>query len=148
MSLRLVTGPANAEKARAVLGGARDAHARGPLLVVPTTADIERFRVELAEDGFVFGVRVLTFRGLLEEVASRTGLRTPVLGPVARERVARSVVAATPLAALGSSASTPGFALALCDLCAELEAARVTPQRFTRALANWSAATGRDGAYG
>jgi ATP-dependent helicase/DNAse subunit B len=148
MALRLVTGPANAAKARAVLGGARDAHARGPLLVVPTTADVERFRVELAEDGFVFGVRVLTFRGLLEEVASRTGLRTPVLGPVARERIARSVVAATPLAALGSSASTPGFALALCDLCAELEAARVTPQRFTRALADWSAATGRDGAYG
>lgn len=147
MSLRLVTGPANAEKARALLGGVRDARGLDPLLVVPTAADVERFRAELAVSGAVFGVRVLTFRGLLEEVAARIGLRTPVLGPVARERVARGIVAATPLAALASSASTPGFAVALCDLCAELEAARVTPQRFTRALADWSAAAGRDGAY-
>ncbi|MCP9488652.1 MAG: PD-(D/E)XK nuclease family protein [Solirubrobacteraceae bacterium MAG38_C4-C5] len=148
MPLRLVTGPANAEKARAVLGGVRDARSRGALLVVPTAADVERFRAELVEGGVVFGVGVLTFRGLLEEVAARTGLRTPLLGPVARERVARRVAAATPLAALASSASTPGFAAALCDLCAELEAARVTPQRFARALADWSAATGRDSAYG
>ncbi|HEV2820396.1 MAG TPA: PD-(D/E)XK nuclease family protein [Solirubrobacteraceae bacterium] len=148
MPLRLVTGPANAEKARAVLGGVREARARDPLLVVPTAADVERFRAELAEGGVVLGARVVTFRGLLEEVAARTGGGTPVLGPVARERVARSVVAATPLAALASSASTPGFALALCDLCAELEAARVTPQRFMRAVADWNAATGRDGAYG
>ncbi|MBW3536117.1 MAG: hypothetical protein KY453_13055, partial [Gemmatimonadetes bacterium] len=144
----LVTGPANAEKARAVLGGVREARARDPLLVVPTAADVERFRAELADGGVVLGARVVTFRGLLEEVAARTGAGSSVLGPVARERVARSVVAATPLAALASSASTPGFALALCALCAELEAARVTPQRFTRALADWNAATGRDGAYG
>jgi len=148
MSLRLITGPANAEKARAVLGGVRDARRLDPLLVVPTAADVERFRAELAAGGVVFGVRVLTFHGLLEHVAARTGLRTPVLGPVAGERIARSVVAATPLAALASSASTPGFAVALRELCAELEAARVTPRRFTRALADWSAATGRDDAYG
>ncbi|MDQ3770248.1 MAG: hypothetical protein M3370_12340, partial [Actinomycetota bacterium] len=148
MPLRLVTGPANAEKARAVLGGVREARARGPLLVVPTAADVERFRAELADGEVVLGARVMTFRGLLDEVAARTGADSPVLGPVARERVARSVVAATPLAALASSASSPGFALALCDLCAELEAARVTPQRFTRALADWNAATGGDGAYG
>lgn len=148
MSLRLVTGPANAEKARAVLDGVRDARARDPLLVVPTAADVERFRGELAEGGVVFGVRVLTFRGLGEEVAVRTGLATSVVGPVARERVGRRVAGTTPLAALAASASTPGFAVALCELCAELEAARVTPQRFTRALADWSAATGRDGAYG
>ena len=72
MPLRLVTGPANAEKARAVLGGVRAARARGPLLVVPTAADVERFRAELADGGVVLGARVVSFRGLLDEVAART----------------------------------------------------------------------------
>ena len=46
MPLTLVTGPANAEKARVVLDGYRAALRRGeaPILVVPTFADVERYR--------------------------------------------------------------------------------------------------------
>src|SRR3954447_16896286 len=71
MPLTLLTGPANSAKARAVLGGVRASLERDPLLVVPTSADVERYRRELAEDGLVIGARVLTFDGLLGEIARR-----------------------------------------------------------------------------
>ncbi len=56
MPLTLVTGPANAEKARVVLDGYRAALRRGqaPILVVPTLADVDRYRTELAAGGVVF----------------------------------------------------------------------------------------------
>src|SRR5687767_3028797 len=47
MPLTLVTGPANAEKAGAVLGAYRAALEREPLLVVPTAADADHYRREL-----------------------------------------------------------------------------------------------------
>ncbi len=58
VALNLITGPANAEKAGAVLDGFRAEVARGsePLLVVPTLADVDHYRRELAAGGAVFGV--------------------------------------------------------------------------------------------
>ncbi len=69
----LITGPANAGKARVVLDALRAHHAHGeePLLVVPTRADVERYRGELARGGLVRGVRVERFEGLLAEVLRR-----------------------------------------------------------------------------
>ncbi|HEV2754036.1 MAG TPA: hypothetical protein VGV36_09425, partial [Solirubrobacteraceae bacterium] len=122
MPLRLITGPANAEKARVVLSGVRAAAPAGPLLVVPRGADAQRFRRELAAGGTVFGVQVTTFAGLGDEVAARAGLQAPLLGPVARERVVAGVVQATRLDVLAPSARTPGFAAALGALWAEMEA--------------------------
>jgi|HubBroStandDraft_6_1064221.scaffolds.fasta_scaffold05861_2 hypothetical protein len=73
MPLTLVTGPANAGKARVVMDALRAHHARGeqPLLVVPTRADVERYRSELAGGGLVGGVRVERFGGLHAEVLRR-----------------------------------------------------------------------------
>src|SRR5919107_6118050 len=59
MPLTLVTGPANAEKAGHVLAAYRAALDREPLLVVPTAADVDRYRRELAAAGPPFGVQVL-----------------------------------------------------------------------------------------
>src|SRR5512147_844471 len=83
LPLRLVTGPANAAKAGVVLDACRAAAAREPLLVVPTVADVETYRRELAVGGAVLGVRVETFRGLLRELARRAGVRGDPLGPLA-----------------------------------------------------------------
>ncbi len=92
--LTLVTGPANAGKARVVMDAVRAHHARGeqPLLVVPTRADVERYRGELASGGLVDGVRVERFRGLLAEVLHRAAARGRAgterpLGRLALERV-------------------------------------------------------------
>ena len=50
MPITLITGPANAGKAGVVMDALRAHRARGrrPLLVVPTLADVERYRLELA----------------------------------------------------------------------------------------------------
>ncbi|MEA2195568.1 MAG: hypothetical protein QOG42_2002, partial [Solirubrobacteraceae bacterium] len=147
--LKLVTGPANAEKAKVVLDGYRAALRRGeaPILVVPTFADVERYRAELAASGIVFGAQVVRFAWLVEECARRGGVRGRPLGPLARERIAAAVVGATPLRSLAASARTRGFTRELLRLVDELEALRVTPQRLTQALRAWAGDDGGRRAY-
>ncbi len=142
MPLTLVTGPANAEKARVVLDGYRAALKRGeqPILVVPTLPDVERYRGELAAGGVVFGAQVVRFAWLVAECARRGGVRGRPLGTLARERVAAAAIAAAPLRALARSAATRGFTGELLRFVDELEALRVTPQRLTQALRAWAAA--------
>jgi len=148
MPLTLLTGPANSAKARAVLDGVRAALEREPLLVVPTSADVERYRRELADDGLVIGARVLTFDGLLGEVARRAGATARVLGDVARERVVASVVARADLPVMAASAATPGFARAAQRFFAEVEVARVDPGRLAGALRAWADGEPGRAAYG
>ena len=138
MPLTLVTGPANAEKARVVLDRVRAALDREPILVVPTVADLDRYRRELADDGLVFGARVETFAGLLRELCRRVGAGGSPLGSLARERVAVSAAAALESPGMRASAATPGFAPAACRLFDELEEERVTPQRWIAALRTWA----------
>jgi len=73
LPLTLVTGPANAEKAGAAMDAYRTALAAGrePVLVVPTFADVEVYRRELAAAGAVFGVQVVRFNWLLRQIADR-----------------------------------------------------------------------------
>ncbi|HEV7493931.1 PD-(D/E)XK nuclease family protein [Baekduia sp.] len=139
MPLHLVTGPANAAKARIVLEAARARAAASPLLVVPTVADVEIYRRELAADGAVLGVRVERFNGLLRELAFRGGVAGRTLTELQRERVAAAAIAATPLERLAGAAQTPGFAPALVAFVQELGEARVEPPRFVRALRDWAA---------
>ena len=143
MPLTLVTGPANAEKARVVLDGYREAADRAPLLVVPTFADVVRYRGELADDGLVFGTAVVRFGQLAAEMARRAGVRGRSVSRLQRERVAAAAIAAAPLDVLRRSAATAGFPGALVRLASELEQGRVDPGRFTSALRSWSAGSSR-----
>ncbi|MEA2382924.1 MAG: ATP-dependent helicase/nuclease subunit [Solirubrobacteraceae bacterium] len=147
MPLTLVTGPANAEKAGHVLAAYRAALDRAPLLVVPTAADVERYRRELAVDGAVFGVEVMRFAWLEREIARRSGISGRPLGALARERVAAAAVAATRLDRLAASAATPGFLPAFLALVDELEEQRITPGRWYGALRAWAAQAPAQGAY-
>jgi ATP-dependent helicase/DNAse subunit B len=148
--LTLVTGPANAEKARVVLDGYRAALRRGqaPILVVPTLADVERYRTELAAGGVVFAAHVVRFAWLVEEAARRGGVRGRPLAPLARERVAAAAVAGTELRALARSSATGGFVRELLRLVDDLEERRVTPQRLTQALRAWSGGDAGRRTYG
>ncbi len=125
MSIVLVTGPANAGKARVLLEAARGhvAHGEEPLLVVPTATDQARYRRELAEGGLALGVRVERFDGLLAEVLARAGETRAPLGSLARERL---------LARLADA--RPGMAKELARFVADLETQRVTPARLRGAL--------------
>lgn len=137
MPLTLVTGPANAAKAGVVLGAYREALASEPLLVVPTSADVEPYQRELAAAGAVFGGEVLTFTRLLGLIARRAGVRARQLSFLARDRAVAAAVGAAELRVLAGSAGTPGFARAAGRLYSELQRARVTPERFTAAMRTW-----------
>src|SRR4051794_24147509 len=148
MPLKLVTGPANSAKAAEVLGGVRATLDREPLLVVPTAADVDRYRRELAEDGIVFGARVVRFAELIEEAARRAGQTGAPLGATARDRVVAAVAARAKLDVLAASRATPGFARALARLFAELEVARIDPGRLSVGLRAWAATDEGRRAYG
>ncbi len=141
MPLTLITGPANAAKAGAVLERLRTALPREPALVVPTAADASHYARELAGAGIVFGARVTTFSGLMRDIARAAGSSAPSrrLGRLARGRVVRAAVADVALDALRASAAAPGFADALADLFSELQASLVSPGRFGTAVRAWGA---------
>src|SRR3954466_14930886 len=141
MPLTLITGPANAAKAGAVLERLRAVLGRGPVLVVPTAADAAHYSRELAGAGIVFGAQVTTFSGLTRDIARLAGAAAPSrrLGRLARGRVVRSVVAAAQLDALAASAAAPGFADALADFFAELQRSLAGPGRFGAAVRAWRA---------
>jgi ATP-dependent helicase/DNAse subunit B len=71
-------------------------------------------------------------------MAHRANVSRRPLGALARERVADAVSARTPLRSLAGAASTPGFARAVAELVAELEAERVEPRRLRGALRAWA----------
>ncbi|MEA2191896.1 MAG: hypothetical protein QOI73_2017, partial [Solirubrobacteraceae bacterium] len=141
MPLKLVIGPANAEKAGVVLDAYRTALAVGeePVLVVPTFADVDYYRRELAASGAVFGVDVMRFEWLLREIAERAGIGGRPLGRLARDRVVATALARARLGPLEASARTPGFAKALLRLIDEFEEVRAGPARVTQALRAWGA---------
>ncbi len=130
MPITLITGPANAGKAQVVMDAVRRhlAHGQEPLLIVPTRADADHYRRELAGDGAAMGVRVERFEGLIGEIASRARVTGPVLSGLARERVLAAIAAGT------GAAATPGYVRALAAFVVELQVRRVTPARLSRAL--------------
>ena len=127
MPISLITGPANAGKARLVMDSLRREVARGgePLLVVPTRADADYYLRELAGDGAVAGVRVERFAGLIEEAVRRAGVSGARLEGIARERVLHSLALRN-----GVPRPSAGYVRALGELFAELQMRRVSPGRF------------------
>jgi ATP-dependent helicase/DNAse subunit B len=138
VALTLVIGPANAAKAGAVLGGLRSRLDDEPILVVPAFGDVEHAQRELAERGAVFGARVLRFRWLFEEIASRAGYSQRPASELQRELIVEEAVRRTELTVLAESAGQPGFVRAAARFVAELERSMVEPARLTRALRDWS----------
>jgi ATP-dependent helicase/DNAse subunit B len=136
--LKLVTGPANAAKAGEVLGGLRARLDDDPILVVPTLGDVEHAQRELADRGAIFGARVLRFKWLFEEIATRVGYLQPVASDFQRELIVEEAVRRANLRVLAESASQPGFTRAAARFVTELGRARVDPARLTRALRQWA----------
>jgi ATP-dependent helicase/DNAse subunit B len=146
MALTLVLGPANSAKAGEVFGAYTAAAPRGALLVVPTAGDAEYYSRELAAEGSVLG-SVLTFAGLVEEVARRAGYGARRLTSLQRERVVVRAVAAARLQTLARAGEAAGFAPAAGELIAELERSLVSPERFAQALGKWAEEDQRRGGY-
>src|SRR5579884_2461852 len=107
MPLKLVLGPANSAKAGEVFDAYAAAAPRGAWLVVPNARDARHYRQELAERGVVLG-SVVTFTGLAEEAARRSGYAGRRITPLQREQLLARVVKATTLASLAGTAQTSG----------------------------------------
>lgn len=137
MPIALITGPANAGKARAVLDAvARHvAHGEQPLLVLPTGADADRYRQELAHDGPLVGVSVGVFAGLLERVARCAAVEDPELGRAPLSPGAREQMLCTLAAEMESSQiAVRRLAGALSGAIAELQAAQVSAAQLRASL--------------
>lgn len=130
MALTLVIGPANSAKAGEVLGAFAAQAPRGAVLVVPTESDVRHYEDELAAGGLVFAT-VLTFGGLMREIAARAGWHARTLSGHQREAILRRV--------LVSARASPGLRRAAGDLIAELTRNMITPSRFAAALRTWTA---------
>src|SRR6266566_3231416 len=135
MPIALITGPANAGKAELVMQAVRRqlAHGREPLLVVPTRADVQHYRRELAGDAAAMGVEVQRFGELIATAIRCAGERSPALGAVARERLLAAITAREG-SGIPGVATSAGFARALAHFIAELQERRVTPARLRAAL--------------
>ncbi len=147
MPLTLVTGPANAEKARVVLDAVHAAATGDGLLVVPTREDVVVYRRELAARGLVFGADVRTWSGLARALTRASGVRGRPLGELSRERIAAVAVQRTELRVLRASAGTPGFVATLLALFDELGERRITPGRWYAAMRAWAQAEPARQAY-
>jgi len=126
MPITLITGPANAGKAELVMDALRRqlAHGREPLLIVPTRADVEHYRRELAGDGAVMGAEVERFRELIARAVRCAGEGAPVLGAVAREQLL-AALALREGAGLSPAGASAASARALASFIGELQERRV-----------------------
>src|SRR5579864_3293206 len=146
MPLSLVLGPANSAKAREVFAAYGAAAPRGALLVVPHARDAEYYARELAETATALG-SVVTFSGLVAEIARRVGYRRPMVSAFQRELIMTRAIARARLDLLAPAAQSPGFTEAACQLVTELERSLITPQRFAQALGRWGSDDPRRSTY-
>ena len=105
---------------------------------MPTRADVEHYRRELAGDGALMGGRVQRFADLVHELGERAGVSQPVLGGAARDRVLAT--AAQRALAREPSRGAARLVGSAREFVAELRLRRVSPARLDEALSQWSGA--------
>ena len=136
MPIKLVTGPANAAKAGAVLGAYREfaADGRAPVLVVPTASDRDAYELELIGDDALIGGRVLTWEGLVGLLARRCGVGQRLIGPLRRRTLVRKAIEASrgQIGELERSAATAGFTSSLESVFRELGRAGIDSARLAQ----------------
>jgi len=154
MPLKLITGPVNSGKAAEVLAAVAAAAENGedPILVVPTVADSDLLRRELAAGQISHAVRVTRFLGLWDLIARRAGFDPRPLDDFGCQRIARTVcdeaLADGKLTLLEESARTDGFAAALARFADELGEVRASPAKFAEVIGVWGKTPSGSGGYG
>ncbi len=137
MAVQLWLAPAAAGKTAFVLNLVRD-RVQGmqaiPRVVVPTQLQVRAWRRRLAAAGGAIGVRVMTFDRLYAECLNAAGEAYTELSEPVQYRLIRSILDQVALEHYRPLVSYPGFVQSLQELFAELKAARVHPEAFTRAV--------------
>lgn len=136
MSLEVIAGPPGSGRGDDVVAGFAAVLEREPVLVAPTSDDVDRLERDLcAMPGGVLGGRVTSFPGLFGEVASAVGAPGGVpLTAIQRVWLAREAAASTGLRQLARSARREGFAPALEALIGDLQADGLDAAAFAAAV--------------
>ncbi len=136
MALTLLVGPANAGKVERLLERYLAELERDPVLIVPNRPDVDWAERELlTRSPALLGGSISTFPDLFEHIADGHSARRPVASETQQTFVLRSAVARTPLNGLGESARSAGFADALREAIAEVEAGLAAPDLLEGPLA-------------
>jgi ATP-dependent helicase/nuclease subunit B len=137
MALALLVGPANAGKVARLLDRYLEGLERDPILIVPNRADVDRVERELlARRPALLGGAIGTFDDLFRRIDDRGGSARRRVTDAQRSLLLARVVAGASLNGLGASARYPGFADALGDAVADLEAALLEPDELDGQLAD------------
>ena len=110
---------------------------REPVLVAPTSDDVDRLERELcATPGGILGGTVTSFPGLFREVGRAVGIDTDeALSGMQRIWLARAAAARAPLRRLARSARREGFAPAVEALLSDLQASGLDAAGFAATVA-------------
>ncbi len=136
MSLSVIAGPPGSGRGSEVVAAFREALDHDPVLVAPTSDDVDRLERELcALPGGILGGTITSFPGLFGEVARSLGIAAAErLTGIQRTWLARGAAASTDLRRLARSARREGFAPALESLLADLQAAGLDAAGFAAAV--------------
>ncbi len=147
MPLELIHGPPGSGRVVSILDRYVGSIAADPVLVVPTSDDVDRLERELCERPTgILGGTVTTLPGLFREVGHELGIEEgSLLTRLQRIRLARAAAAETSLRRLARSSAHSGFAPALERLLSDLQSAGLDAAGF--ALAVESATELGDGEY-
>ena len=136
MGLTLLVGPANAGKVERLLDRYLAVLDRDPILIVPNRPDVDWAERELLlRSHALLNGWIGTFPDLFHRVAETHPDRRPVVTETQQALMVRAAVAKTPLNGLGDSARSPGFADALRDAIAEVEAGMLAVEDLRGPLA-------------
>jgi ATP-dependent helicase/nuclease subunit B len=136
MALTLLVGPANAGKVERLLDRYLAALDRDAVLIVPNRPDVDWAERELlARRPALLGGWIGTFPDLFQWIADGHPERRPVATETQQMLLLRAAVAGTPLNGLGESARSAGFADALRDAIAEVEAGLASADELQGPLA-------------
>jgi len=136
LGLKVISGPPGSGRGSALLREFAASLARDPVLVAPTSDDVDRLERELCElPGGILGGSVTSFPGLFREVGRALGLDAGEgLSGMQRIWLARAASRGAGLRRLSRSARREGFAPALESLLGELQAAGHDAGSFAAAV--------------
>ena len=128
----MIAGPPGSGRGVTILDAFRKALDRDPVLVAPTSDDVDRLERELCmSPGGILGGTVTSFPGLFREVGRSMGLDTvDGLSGMQRIWLARAASSQAPLRRLARSARREGFAPALEALLGDLQASGLDAEAF------------------
>lgn len=139
MALKLVYGPANSGKTGFLYKVWLEALKAGgsPTLVLPTTADVQRAKKELAQkSGSIIGGWISNYNDLFRRIIEHSDREPMFVSSYQRDLLLKAAIAKSKLDLLDPSSQYDGFAKAVFRTFDELISNGISPASFSKHLEN------------